>query len=221
MVETIDIFESTRSGKHRSYFLNVPESARIAVNTTIPWCQQNEQCDAFIDSLRKLFDGHLEVEFLIKILQMSDQATLKSKDSIVTLRGGGNEDSKFVLWYEIVFNDGKENMEVKVIREIMCTQKDMNWIYNKQMTLNTVPQNVVAIDFPVEDDDTLFAPFFILLMLRTYCNNIRYFYPSVKDGMQQICEDENEHLVPLYFMVPMKFGNENSLKEYKIKLSKG
>ena len=55
-------------------------------------------------------------------------------------------------------------------------------------------------------------------MLRTYCNNISYFYPSNKEDIEQLHDTKKDPLVPLYFMVPLDFGNEHSLKEYAMEV---
>ena len=62
-----------------------------------------------------------------------------------------------------------------MIHESMKLQEDTCRIFNQKIELSGREQDAISIKLPIQKNTALFAPFFILMMIRAFMNNIDCF----------------------------------------------
>ena len=178
MTDLIDIFEETTNFNERTFLLNLPPETLNIINssTTLP---ENQTFGA---ALADVLSDPLKIRFLVRSIQNNAEDTLDFPEKTVILRGATNDATKLTFWYEVTTKDGNSNKTF--MRESMSTPNNLNWIFNKDIKkeknendLELEDINAMAIEFPsYEGGGTLYFPFYILMMLRAFCNNAEYFY---------------------------------------------
>ena len=204
MTNLVDIFEETRDFDDRTFLLRLPPETINIINnnTTLPPNQ------SFNAALGDILSDSMKIKYLVRLIQYNADDTLDFPEKTVTLRGATNDSSKLTLWYEISSKGRKPNSIFMC--ESMSTPNNLNWISNKTITKNISENSleledidVIAIEFPSYDEGgTLYFPFYILMMLRSFSNNAQYFYINTA-----------EYLISLYFIVPQYFVSRKGLKE--------
>ena len=176
--------------------------------------------DTLRHKLKNVFTNSRNIEFLVKLLHINAEVTFSVDESTVSLRGAGYESDRLVFWYEVEFHSQTESQAImKVIRESIKLQEDTCWIYNQKIELTGSEQDAISVKLPIQEDTALFAPFFILMMIRAFMNNIDFFFTK-KDDLS-LCEPAifSHSLIPLYFTVASKCDdNERHVNEGAMRL---
>ena len=204
MNSLVDIFEETTEFNDRLFLLNLPPETINIINTNISFGDDQSLGEAFTDML----SDSMKIKFLVRCIQYNGEDILDFADKTVVFRGVTNNVSQLSFWYEVTPKDGKSNKVF--MREGMSTHNNLNWIFRKSIKTQTTNTNVesedinaIAIEFPIHDEGgTLYFPFYLLMMLRCFCNNAEYFFTKI-----------NEYFITLYFIVPHIFQHRNDLRE--------
>ena len=178
MTDLMDIFEETTNFNDRTFLLNLPPETLSIINggTSLP---ENQSFGA---ALADVLSDPTKIKFLVRSIQNNSEDTLDFPDKTVILRGATNDATKLTFWYETIPKNG--NLDKVLMRESMSVPNNLNWIFNKEIRKegneNDIEHediNTMAIEFPKYDGEgTLYFPFFILMMLREFCNSAEYFY---------------------------------------------
>ena len=178
MTDLMDIFEETTNFNDRTFLLNLPPETLNIINggTSLP---ENQSFGA---ALADVLSDPMKIKFLVRSIQNNSEDTLDFPDKTVILRGATNDATKLTFWYETIPKNG--NLDKVLMRESMSTPNNLDWIFNKEIKKegneNDIEHediNAMAIEFPKYDGEgTLYFPFFILMMLREFCNSAEYFY---------------------------------------------
>ena len=216
MTNLVDIFEETSSFNDKTFLLNLPPETMSILNnsTSLP---KNQSSGA---AMADVLSDPVKVKFLVKSIQNNSEDTLEFPDKNVVLRGASNDASKLTFWYEVTPKDGKSS--TLIMRETMSTSKNLDWIFNKPIKKETNENNAeqenintIAINFPTHDEGgTLYFPFYILMMLRSFCNSAEHFYtkgPELSIS-ENIDTKEAEYLISLFFIAPQDCRYRNGIK---------
>ena len=204
MNNLVDIFEETTNFNDRTFLLNLPTETINTMNDSTSLLKNQPLSAALAD----LLSDSMKIGFLVRSIQYNEEDTLEFPEKRVKLRGATNDRSKLTFWYEITPKD--ENSNKIFSRESLSTPNNLNWIYNKAIKKQTNETNVeledinaIAVDFPdYNEDGTLYFPFYLLMMLRSFLNNGVYFHTK-----------NPGYWISLSFIVPHNFQSMDSFKE--------
>ena len=203
----VDIFEETTNFNDRTFLLNLPKETINTINDSTSLLKNQPLTAALAD----LLSDSMKIGFLVRSIQYNEEDTLEFPEKRVKLRGATNDRSKLTFWYEITPKDKNSNKIFS--RESLSTPDNLNWIYNKAIKKQTNETNVeledinaIAVDFPdYNEDGTLYFPFYLLMMLRSFLNNGEYFHTK-----------NPGYWISLNFIVPQNFQSMDSFKEQAV-----
>ena len=200
----VDIFKETTNFNDRTFLLNLPPETINTMNDSTSLLKNQPLSAALAD----LLSDSMKIGFLVRSIQYNEEDTLEFPEKRVKLRGATNDRSKLTFWYEITPKD--KNSNKLFFRESLSAPNNLNWIYNKAIKKETNGTNVeledinaIAVDFPdYNEDGTLYFPFYLLMMLRSFLNNGVYFHTK-----------NPGYWISLSFIVPHNFQSMDSFKE--------
>ena len=162
--------------------------------------------------LADLLSDSMKIGFLVRSIQYNAEDILEFPEKRVKLRGATNDRSNLTFWYEITQKD--KNSNKIFLCESLSTPNNLNWIYDKAIKKETNETNVelledinaIAVDFPgYNEDRTLYFPFYLLMMLRSFLNNGEYFHTK-----------NPGYWISLNFIVTQNFQSMDSFKEQAV-----
>ena len=212
LTDLVDIFEETTHINDRTFLLNLPPDTLniIKDSTSVP------QNHSFGAALAAVLSDPMKIKFLVRTIQYNSEDTLDFPEKTVILRGATNDATKLSFWYEIIPKDETSNKVL--MRESMSTANNLNWISNKEIRIDMGESslwheniNAIAIEFPMYDGErALYFPFYILMILRAFCNSAEYFYTNKSEETQTLFKSSKYGHVSSQFFSAGKALNTQS-----------